>query len=79
MIRKFKRGYILKGWFDTTTNRFIQNEFSVHITKVEQSDEFGKFEDIDEDEIKAFGGFRTVEEAKEFLVSEFKCKEVEVE
>lgn len=78
MIRKFKRGYIQKGWLNALTNKYVDDEYSVSISKVTQSDEFGKFEDVDEDEIRAFGGFKTIEEAREFLIKEFKCKEIEV-
>ena len=78
MTRKFKRGYIQKGWFNALTNKYAKDEYAVSISKVIQSDEFGKFEDVDEDEIRAFGGFKTIEEAKEFLNKEFKCKEIEI-
>ncbi len=75
MKKKFKRGYINKGWWNSLTNKWIDNEYSITITKVIQSDEFGKFEDIDEDEISSFGGYKSVDEALQELKN-YKVKEI---
>lgn len=76
MKRTFKRGYIEKGWWNSLLNKFIENEYSITITRVTQSDEFGKFEDIDEDEINAFGGYKDEYSAFAELIEEFKCREI---
>ena len=75
MTKKFKRGYINKGWWNSLTNKWVDNEYSITITKVTQSDEFGKFEDIDEDEINSFGGYKSVDEALKELKN-YKVKEI---
>ncbi len=75
MTKKFKRGYINKGWWNSIENKWIDNEYSITITKVTQSDEFGKFEDIDEDEINGFGGYKSVDEALQELKN-YKVKEI---
>lgn len=67
MVKTFKRGYIEKGW---------NNDYVAVITKVTQSDEYGKFEDIDEDEINRFGGYETENQALEDLKNFFKVKEI---
>lgn len=79
MIKKFKKGYITKGWWNTLTNKYIENEYAITITKVIQSDEFGKFEDIDEDEIISYGGYKNIEEAKSELLKIHKVKEIEID
>ena len=70
MTRKFKRGYIEKGWYDTSTHRYIDNEYSINIAKVVQTDDYGKWQDEDEDEIKSFGGYKTEQEAIQELEKE---------
>ena len=67
MIKTFKRGYVEKDW---------NNKYVAVIVKVTQSDEYGKFEDIDEDEIKRFGGYETESQALEDLKNFFKVKEI---
>lgn len=76
MKRTFKRGYIEKGWWNSLLNKFIEDEYSITITRVTQSDEFGKFEDIDEDEINGFGGYKDEYSAFAELIEEFKCREI---
>lgn len=75
MKRTIKRGYIEKGWWDSTTNRWIDNEYSITITKVKQIDDYGKWEDDDEDEIASYGGYVSIEEAMEDL-KQNKVKEI---
>lgn len=76
MTRKFKRGYIEKGWFNTMIGRLVKDEYAIQVSKVTQNDDFGKWQDEDEDEIKSIGGFKTIEEAEECLKKEFKVKEI---
>lgn len=75
MERKFKRGYIEKGWDNPITYRRIPNEYSITITKVIQTDDYGKWEDEDEDEIEQVGGFKTRQEAIDELIKNG-CKEI---
>lgn len=56
--------------------RVIKDEYAVQVSKVTQNDDFGKWEDEDEDEIKSVGGFKTIEEAEEYLKKECKVKEI---
>ena len=67
MTKKFKRGYIEK---------YDNGGYQIIIAKVIQSDEFGKFEDIDEDEINRFYGYETISECFDDLKNYFKCKEI---
>ena len=75
MTRTIKRGYIEKGWFDPRCNAVRKDEFAATVSKVIQTDEFGGWEDEFEDTIRSIGGFKTVEEAEEFLKGE-KVKEI---
>lgn len=67
MVKKFKRGYIEKDY---------RGGYLAIVTKVEQSDEFGKWEDIDEDEQNRYSGYNTIEAAEKDLKEYFKCKEI---
>lgn len=67
MTRKYKRGYVEKGF---------NNGFVAVITRVTQTNDFGKWEDEDEDEINRFGDYTTEEEAIKVLKEYFKCKEI---
>lgn len=67
MTRKFKRGYVEKGW---------RNDWSITITKVIQTNDYGKWEDEDEEEINSFCGYKTEEEAIEDLKTYYKVKEI---
>lgn len=68
MEKKFRRAYID---YDNFTDDYV-----LAITKVTQSDEFGKFEDIDEDEIVRYGEFASIDEAKDFLKKNYRVKEL---
>lgn len=54
MTVRFKRGYYERGWWNSIENRWIDDEWAIRITKVTQNDEYGKLEDIDEDEIEEY-------------------------
>lgn len=66
MTKSFKRGYIERE----------KSEYVVAITKVTQNDNYGKWEDEDEDEINRFCGYDTKESAIEDLKYYFKVKEI---
>lgn len=66
-LRSYKKGYI----------EVYQNDIQAVITRVSISEESG-LQEIDEEELKRFSGFDSIDEAKEFL-KEFKIKEVEVQ
>lgn len=68
MEKRFRRAYI-------DYERF-RDGYVLAITKVTQSDEFGKFEDIDEDEIIRYGIFVSIDEAKDFLKKHYRVKEL---
>ena len=59
MTRKFRRGYFEQ---DITSN-----DWTISISNIIQNNDFGKWEDEDEDELKTFGGYSTKEEAIEDL------------
>lgn len=75
MVRRFKRGYIEKGWWNSLLNKWIANEYAITITKVKQNNFYGKWDDEDEDELIGFGGYKTKEEALADLKKE-KVKEI---
>ena len=75
MERKFKRGYIEKGWWNPLTNRWENDLYAISISKVVQRDDFGEWEDDEEDEVDGFGGYTSEEEALEELKS-MKVKEI---
>lgn len=70
MRRTIRRGYVGKGWWDSTTNSWIDNEYSISISKVKQDDYYGDWEDDEEDEIASYGGYKSLEEAIESLKDE---------
>lgn len=66
-LTSYKKGYI----------EVYQNDIQVVITRISISEESG-LQEIDEEELKRFSGFDSIDEAKEFL-KEFKIKEIEVQ
>jgi len=66
-LRSYKKGYI----------EVYQNNIQAVITRISISEESG-LQEIDEEELKRFSGFDSIDEAKEFL-KEFKIKEIEVQ
>lgn len=66
-MKSYKKGYV----------EVYQNDIQAVITRVFISEENG-LQEIDEEELKRFNGFDSVDEAKEFL-KEFKIKEIEVQ
>ncbi len=66
-LRSYKKGYI----------EVYQNDIQAVITRISISEESG-LQEIDEEELKRFSGFDSIDEAKEFL-KEFKIKEIEVQ
>lgn len=67
MERKFKRGYVEKGY---------RGDYVAIITKVTQSNEYGTWEDIDEDEQNRYGGYISESDAIKDLKEFFKVKEI---
>lgn len=67
MKRSFKRGYAEPGY---------NGDFVAVVTRVKQSDDFGKWEDEDEDEIDRYSGYNTLAEAIKDLQEFFKVKEI---
>jgi len=76
MTRTFKRGYVEKGWFNSITNKWVDDEYAATVSKIKQNDDLYYWEDEDEDEIDGVGGFATEEEAIEWMVSEHHIKEL---
>ena len=68
MERKFIRGYI-------ENDDWEKGKYIIRIARVTQSNDFGEWEDIDEDELRCFSGYPTIYEAKQDLRM-YKCKEV---
>ena len=66
-LRSYKKGYV----------EVYQNDIQAVITRISISEESG-LQEIDEEELKRFSGFDSIDEAKEFL-KEFKIKEIEVQ
>lgn len=66
-LRSYKKGYV----------EVYQNDIQAVITRISISEESG-LQEIDEEELKRFSGFDSINEAKEFL-KEFKIKEIEVQ
>ena len=66
-MKSYKKGYV----------EVYQNDIQAVITRVFISEENG-LQEVDEEELKRFNGFDSVDEAKEFL-KEFKIKEIEVQ
>ncbi len=66
-MKSYKKGYV----------EVYQNDIQAVITRVFISEENG-LQEIDEEELKRFNGFDSIDEAKEFL-KEFKIKEIEVQ
>lgn len=69
MIRKFRRGYVEKDI----------NGYTVVISKVTQSDDFGTWEDEDEEELRRYSGYHSKAEATEDLKNHFRVKEIIIE
>ena len=67
VIKFYKKGYV----------EVYQNDIQAVITRISISEESG-LQEIDEEELKRFSGFDSIDEAKEFL-KEFKIKEIEVQ
>ena len=66
-MKSYKKGYI----------EVYQDDIQAVITRVSISEEDG-LQEVDEEELKRFNGFDTVDEAKEFLKG-FRIKEIEVQ
>ena len=66
-LRSYKKGYV----------EVYQNDIQAVITRISISEESG-LQEIDEEELKRFSGFDSIDEAKEFL-KQFKIKEIEVQ
>lgn len=68
-MKKIKRGYIEK----------VGSTYDVSISKVTISEDEFHIVSEDEDWYKSFGGFESIQEATEFLMDKFKCKEIIVD
>lgn len=66
-MKSYKKGYV----------EVYQDDIQAVIIRVSISEENG-LQEVDEEELKRFNGFDTVDEAKEFLKG-FRIKEIEVQ
>ena len=64
-MKQYKKGYIEQ----------VGNDIEAVITKITITEEY-ELEEIEEEEVKRFGGFESKEEAAEFLKA-YKVKEIE--